>query len=343
MRGIIRTIHKRTIWIVILLLIELVFPGDLSRVLAQAQEDPPTPAEVIDAVNALRQAKGIPRLAVHPVLMQIAQTQANGIAAGMPGHWRPNNMTLGQWLISLGYPLSGDLTLDGYRSENWVAARTVEEVMAFWQGDAEHLNTMLSINRSDIGAGVAVGDQVYVVIETALRTGSGQQQYEAYAIMTGIPRTQAAYSTGETQTVADSLIPQYMNPVAVNTARADGDVYHEVKYGQTLWSIAVTYGTTIRQIQQLNNLPDNTIRSGQRLLVLKNATQPAPATVTGSSITPTGYSTQAGRSAVTPSPEPVQELPARDKKQDMLSIAAIAFAALVLGGIFTAMTGKKPV
>jgi len=333
--------HKQTIWIFILLLIVLMFPRSPEPVSAQAGQ--PTPAEVIEAVNALRQAKGIPRLAVHPVLMQIAQIEADGIAAGMGGHWRPNNMTLGQWLISLGYPLSGDLSLDGYRSENWVAAQTVEEVMAFWLGDADHRNTMLSTNRSDIGAGVAVGDQVYVVIETALRTSSGQQQYEAYAIMTGIPRTQATYSTGEMQTVADSLIPQYMNPVAVNTARADGNVYHEVKYGQTLWSIAVTYGTTIRQIQQLNNLPDNTIRSGQRLLVLKNATQPAPVTVTGGPITPTGFFTQAYPSAAIPSPEPVQELPARDKKQDMLSIAAIAFAALVLGGIFTAMTARKPV
>lgn len=341
--------NKQTTWALVLLLIALMISPIPGLGSAQAQDEPPTPkelptpAEVMDAVNALRQAKGIPRLAVHPVLMQVAQTQANGIAAGMPGHWRPNNMTLGQWLISLGYPLSGDLSLDGYRSENWVAARTVEEVMAFWQSDAEHLNTMLSINRSDIGAGVAVGDQIYVVIETALRTGSGQQQYEAYAIMTGIPLTQAAYSTGETQTVADSLIPQYMNPVAVNTARPDGDVYHEVKYGQTLWSIAVTYGTTIRQIRQLNNLPDNTIRSGQQLLVLKNATQPAPISAAGGWMTPTRPPTQSFHSSMTPAAESTQEYPARDKQKDALSIGAIAVAAFFLGGMFTAMTRKKPI
>jgi hypothetical protein len=59
-------------------------------------ESPPTPAQVIEAVNGLRLAYGLTPLNVHPVLMQIAQTEADGITAGMPGHWRPNNMTLGQ-------------------------------------------------------------------------------------------------------------------------------------------------------------------------------------------------------------------------------------------------------
>jgi uncharacterized protein YkwD len=114
-------------------------------------------AELIEGVNALRVANGLSQLSVHPILMQIAQTEAEGIAAGMPGHWRPNNLTLGQWLLSLGYPLSGDLSLDGYRSENWITGPglTVQDAITGWRGDDPHLNTMLSSNRSDIGAGVA--------------------------------------------------------------------------------------------------------------------------------------------------------------------------------------------
>ena len=54
--------------------------------------------------------------------MQVAGWEANAIAGGAPGHTRPNGLTLGQWLLSLGYPHSGDLSMDGYRSENWVAA-----------------------------------------------------------------------------------------------------------------------------------------------------------------------------------------------------------------------------
>ena len=134
---------------------------------ASAQEPTPTPSEprftasdVINVVNSLRIANGLAPLAVHPVLMQVAQAEASGIAGGYGGHWRPANLTLGQWLLSLGYPLSGDLSMDGYRAENWFMASTssdLEEVTQFWQADAEHRDTMFSPDRSDIGAAVAVG------------------------------------------------------------------------------------------------------------------------------------------------------------------------------------------
>jgi len=247
------------------------------------QEEMPDPADVINAVNALRLAYGIPPLSVHPVLMQVAQLQADALAAseGAVGHMRPEGMTLGQQLIMLGYPLSGDLRLDGYRSENWVAAATVDEAISFWLGDDPHTNTMLSLNRSDIGAGVAASDQIYIVIETALQTKSGHQQSEAYDILTGIPLTQAAYFGNATQSAGNSLIPEYIIPVVRNTARPDGDVFHKVQYGQTLWSIAVTYGTTIKQLRAWNNLgEETTIYEGQLLLVQKGATQPPPPTNT---------------------------------------------------------------
>jgi hypothetical protein len=239
-----------------------------------------TPAQVIEAVNALRLSYGLLPLAVHPVLTEIAQNQANALAGseGVIGHTRPDGMTLGQQMILMGYPLSGDLTLDGYRSEN---ASTVEEAISFWLSDDPHTNTMLSQNRSDIGAGVAISDQIYVVIDTALRTSSGVPQSEAYDILTGIPMTQAAYSGGATQAAAQGLLPEYIIPVLRNTARPDGDVFHKVQYGQSLWSVAITYGTTINKIRAWNNLGDDTtIYEGQLLLVQKGATQPPPATET---------------------------------------------------------------
>jgi LysM repeat protein len=233
---------------------------------------------VIEAVNALRLTYGLAPLSVHSVLTEVAQLQANALAAseGAVGHTRPNGITLGQQLILLGYPLSGDLTLDGYRSENWVAASTVDEAISFWLSDDLHTNTMLSQNRSDIGAGVAVGDQTYVVIDTALRTRSGLQQSEAYDIL-----TQIANSGNSSQVGAAGLISEYIIPVHRSTARPDGDVFHKVQYGQTLWSIAVTYGTTINSIRAWNNLGEEiTIYEGQALLVQRSATQPPPATAT---------------------------------------------------------------
>ena len=240
------------------------------------QEDPPTPSEVIEAVNTLRIANGLLPLNPHPVLMQVAQWEANAITSGSPGHTRPGGLTLGQWLLSLGYPLSGDLSMDGYRSENWIAARTAQEAVDVWLMDDVHTNTMLSSDRSDIGAGIAVGDQIYVVIETALQTASGKMQTDAYPILTAI--AQGGSSSG-----GDNLVPQYIVPVARSTARPDGNVIHKVQYGQSLWAIAITYDTTIDQIRAWNNLGDSIdIYEGQVLLVQRGATQPPPPTNTPS-------------------------------------------------------------
>jgi len=283
-------LRKTLIWIIspALLILITISPspkGVSARPLPQETQgpggSPPTAAEVIQAVNQLRIANGFLPLNTHPVLIQVAEWEANAIAAGAPGHTRPNGLTLGQWLLSLGYPLSGDLSMDGYRSENWVAADSAQQAVEIWLGDAPHTNTMLSPDRSDIGAAVVVSDQTYIVLETALQTNSGEMQTAAYEILTAI--AQGGYSAG-----GDSSVPQYIIPVKRSTARPDGDVVHAVQYGQSLWSIAVTYNTTIDQIRAWNNLWEDTeIYDGQILLVQKGATQPPPPTMTpSSSLTP---------------------------------------------------------
>jgi hypothetical protein len=165
--------------------------------------------------------------------MQLAQRQADGIAAGLTGHWRLYGLTLGQMLIMEGYPLAGDLTQDGYRSENWIVSMTVQGAIDAWLSDDEHSNTMLSEYRSDIGAGVSITrdewgqDQIYVVIETALQTRNGQQQAGARGFLTHLPSI-----INGTTSINGTPVPlskgQYIIPVTKNTARPDGDVLHEV-------------------------------------------------------------------------------------------------------------------
>ena len=328
--------HKITISALALMLVTgiLPFQNVTARLLPlpQSQQSLPTPDEVINAVNALRLTYGLPPLNAHPILMQIAQEEANGIAAGMGGHWRPNNLTLGQWLISLGYPLSGDLTLDGYRSENWVSASTVDEAISAWLSDDPHTNTMLSQYRSDIGAGVAAANgETYIVIETALQTRSGQQQSEANDFLTGIPLTQAAYSSNAIQSNGQSLLPEYIIPVARSTARPDGDVFHTVQSGQTLWSIAVTYGTTINRLRALNNLGDGTtVYPNQALLVQKGATQPPPATPTAGT-PPTFMPLPTATLTLTPTvtPQPVFIGSPINGKYSNFVVCSLILAALV--------------
>ncbi|HEY9152353.1 MAG TPA: LysM peptidoglycan-binding domain-containing protein [Anaerolineales bacterium] len=309
-----------------------------------------TPIDVINAVNNLRLSHGLARLVAHPVLMQIAQAEASGIATGYEGHWRPRNLTLGQWMLSLGYPLSGDLSLDGYRSENWLSApisASANDVIQMWLGDVAHTDTMLSQYRSDIGAAVTVGEDgnVICVIETALQTISGKMQYDAYGILTGIPQTQVAYSAISTTAAKNGLLPQYSIPVKVSTAQPNGAVYHVVQYGQTLWSIAIAYHTTVRQIQTLNNLSSIVIIDGQKLLVLKGGTQPVAIANTTGTLAPSTVFTASSMQFQTPihrqTPTPTKELPTQYSKADMLSFGAILIAALFLGGLFIAMSRKR--
>lgn len=340
---------RKPVFLLILLALSIVvfsFP-------AEAQEfeptptlgAPPNPADIINAVNNLRLSYGLPALYAHPVLMQIAQEQANGIASGMPGHWRPNGMTLGQWMLSLGYPLSGDLTLDGYRSENWGMAFTAEDAIQMWLGDDLHTNTMLSVDRSDIGSGVAIGDgQFIVVIETALQTRSGLMQSNAASILTGIPQTQMAYSQMETQAAINGVLPQYSIPVVLSTPFPNGRVYHEVLYGQTLWSIAVAYGTTIKQIQGLNNLGESTtVYEGQTLLVRTDATQVVPS-VTGTTLQDVSMPVE---QTVTPSPASTLTAATpqnfNGERGSTLGVAVIVVSALFLAGVFAVMARKRDV
>ncbi|MEJ2446794.1 MAG: LysM peptidoglycan-binding domain-containing protein [Anaerolineales bacterium] len=249
-----------------------------------------TPQDMINAVNQLRLANGLNALSTHPALMEAAQWEADAIAGGAPGHTHPPGLTLGAWLISLGYPLGGNIALDGYRSENWAAGtnQTVDETIQLWLGDAPHTNTMLSPQRSDIGAGVATGVDpwgntvYYYVIETALQTSSGEQQYEAGLLLTSIPETMEALYPDGTQAALAASVNQYIVPITRSTARPDGDVVHEVKNGQSLWAIAIEYGVKINDIKLLNNLTSNEVYTGEKLLVQKSATQPLP------TLTPTG-------------------------------------------------------
>jgi len=299
----------------------------------------PSPADIIEAVNNLRLQNGLVPLAVHDVLMAVAAQQANALAAseGAVGHERPCGMTLGEDLLSRGFALWGDLSQDGYRSENWGNAGSAEQIIASWLGDDLHANTMLSPHRSHIGAAVAVSNQIYIVLETAYQTPSGKMQWGADVYLTKIAVNQAACMGLSTQYAEYGDLSQYSVPVAISTARPDGDVIHEVKCGQTLWSIAIQYGTTIEQIKRLNNLISDTIVPGWTLLVLKGATQPVPATVPASTFEPMKQDPSTPTPRFTSTPTATEMAPAVDAgqfiRQNSTVVVAlvISFSVLVAG------------
>lgn len=69
---------------------------------------------------------------------------------------------------------------------------------------------------------------------------------------------------------AEAVVKALANYVGVPyTNEEDGD-YYIVKSGDTLWSIARKYNTTIDKIKELNNLKSNSLSIGQKLLVREN-------------------------------------------------------------------------
>jgi uncharacterized protein YkwD/LysM repeat protein len=269
----------------------------------QDQQAAPSSPELVNAVNALRLSYGLPPLAFNSILTEVAQSQADVLAgsAGASGHLRPNGMSLTDELISLGYPLAGDLSLGGYRAENWVSATGVQDAIQWWLGDEIHTNTMLSPNYLDIGAGISIGSDgaIYFVIDCARPTANGRPQtdYTPAAIGTIVSgvTVNGTPNTG-----------QFMVPVVLSTPNSDGLVIHEVQYGQTLWSIAIAYDTKIQEIRKLNNLPSTDIYEKQKLVIKKvvvgTQTNTTPSITATVFLSPTDLPLRESTSTATSSP-----------------------------------------
>jgi LysM repeat protein len=292
--------------------------------------------QLIEVVNNLRLSYGLPALATHPILMQSAQSQADYMAStGQATHSRPGGISYTEQLLSLGFPLAGDLSLGGFRAENVLNSSDPliwNGVPQGWQ-DADHMNTMLSQNFTHIGAGVSQGSGgYYYVVDTTASTSNGQMQDSASGIIGSASNEAAGVS-------------QYMVAVVKATARPDGDVIHSVQYGQTLWSIAIEYGTTIKNIQALNNLgEDLVVYQGQALLVQKAATQPAPELPTATLLPPVPQITaqvMLTTGSVTPTdlaPTPTVEISANEQanpkpESSQILVVVLIVAAIVGAGV----------
>jgi LysM repeat protein len=332
--------NKKQIWLLFcfaLVLIPWFMPG---RVSAQPrlEQTITTPQQLIDAVNSLRLSRGLSALTVHSALMQSAQSQAAYMAAtGSVTHERPGT-TYTQQLLALGFPLAGDLSLGGFRSENILGGSSPlvwNGVPSAWQDD-QHMNTMLSPNYTHVGAGISQhAGMYYYALDAAAATGSGQMPGEASVILTSIPK-------GSNVTGAS----QYIIPVEINTAQPSGDVIHVVEYGQSLWAIAIQYDTKIKELQALNNLGDSVVvQQGQQLLVKRGATQPALELPTAlplatstplTGITPTTAPPLSYPTALVSSPNATQTEDVRvpsSPASSKLLVGILIIAAFVGGGI----------
>ena len=244
--------------ITVILVVFLIFTTGVSALGAKSVPQVDSdPYSLIDQVNALRAANGLTPYTVNHILMAIAQEHAGYMAATGVSHYGVGGSRPFERALAAGYPLAGDLTLGGFFSENITAGteKSVANAVTEWQGDAPHLNTMLSANLSEIGAGAVVVDgYYYYVIDCGKPTSSGVAQI--------IPTSMSGSIS------AIPIKPVVVNTIVPNTPDVTGKTVHIVQEGETLWLIAVSYGIKIDDIKEANYfVSDNAIYPGQKLQI----------------------------------------------------------------------------
>ena len=211
--------------------------------------------DLISAMNALRVSYGLPALIEDPIVMAVAQGTADIMAA--------NNMS---WHIG---DVRGRIAAAGYggggtvwATENFAVGNlTLDEIMVIWS-DADHMRPATTPAYCHVGAGVA-------------QTSDGKYYYVLQAAYVGGASCGASTSSPASPgaTHQPGIVYGIIMPVKVATPDAEGIIYHVVETGQSLWSIAIAYKVTIKDIQTWNNLSSGTvIKPKQRLFIPSGST-----------------------------------------------------------------------
>lgn len=110
-----------------------------------------------------------------------------------------------------------------------------------------------------------------------------------------------------------SQASQELQTVQTATVDSTGAIFHEVKFGQTLWAIADAYQVSLQDILALNNLAEDAIIiPGQQLLIRRIENTPSPVQASAFTVEPTRPGTRK------PTPTPAfreTSLPDRDSTQ----------------------------
>ena len=242
----------------IVLLVALLYP--LASTLAapslskNAQSGNVTPSDLIAAMNTLRVSNGLPALKEDPIINAVAQSTAEIMAANQMS-WHIGNVT-GR-LASAGYG-GGDKV---WATENFAVGinQSIDEIMLVWS-DASHMLPAVKAAYCNVGAGVAASSngRTYYVLQAAYVAGKACGEYTS----------SSGSSNSGSGSGSQPIVPQIIIPVKVATPDADGKLFHEVKAGQSFWSIAIAYKVTIKDIETWNNLSrDSKLQVGQRLFI----------------------------------------------------------------------------
>jgi LysM repeat protein len=225
-----------------------------------------TPYDLIAAVNDLRASQGLSPLEIDNSLMAAAQSQSDYLGSNYgtsfptwdQGHIGAGGTYAHDRAVAFGYPLGPGMNV----VENWAGGNKNTElsdiIYEYWS-DSAHMSTMLTADGVAVGAGVTEGDgYAYYILDVAVKYGSG-----------------GSTGGGVASTIPTTAVTAQVAPIQVATPDENGKVIHVVKNLQTLWGIAIAYGTTVDQIKAANGLTKDTIFTGQEL-VIQAAYTPTP-------------------------------------------------------------------
>lgn len=250
-------------WIFYISLVGVLFLGFNWREnfrLVKAQEI--SGGDVFWAMNDVRAIYGLEPYVMRDDLMQLAQTHAEYMAS-----------------IETLTHTRADGSQPNVTAEN-VSLGPIQIAINTWMDDQPHKDTILAWSTGWAGAGVAVGENGYVYISFDMIKMPGATYAQVFDPYPPVPTTDPNAPTlaPGVPTPTWAGIFQGITAVEAATPDAKGFIWHEVKYGQTLWAIATGYGVSTDRIVGLNSLDakDPTIYEGQKLLI-DMVTPPTPA------------------------------------------------------------------
>ena len=322
------------IWIPLLFLIVSLFPSETAG--AQPGNFSPnlSALDLVAEVNTLRAENHLPPYKVNSILMSNAQSHADYIAStGIVTQFDANGLRPYQRAIEAGYSVAGDLSLGGFFDENIHSGANLSPAGAvtFWKGDSNYLNTMLSTDFKDVGAGMAIANGVIYYV---LNAGSESEVSAATSTPT--------FSSSEFIISTAGAAGTQAVVVLISTPFENGEIYHVVQKDEGLWSIAIAYDTTIEDLKRLNGLVTDEIFEGQTLLVGK----PVPITATPSPVVtatfgiPTSTATRPATLTPTSTSTPLPKAPASLQSGGMV-VGVIIMIALLAAGLGSLLGRKK--
>lgn len=224
--------------------------------------------DLINMMNQLRTANGYSALSVDQHIMAAAQQTADIMAAyHMSGHIGDVKNRISAAGYNNGY--------ECWATENWTVGspeKTLTEIQAVWS-DPAHMIPATNPAYCHIGAGISTASDgtVYYVLQAA---------YPANKAGCGYLSKKDADANGLQQVWDgngyDVSVSQIVYAVETALPNEDGYTIHTVKQGQTLYSIAAAYDTTVEDLAAWNRLGDDPILYPEQKLLIPFSAENIP-------------------------------------------------------------------